>query len=289
MSADATGLPSMTGEPEGAEFELRPFATDAELQECVALQKTVWGESFADVVPAAMLRVVPQVGGVAIGAFTRSGSLAGFIFGISGVRDGRLAHWSDTLAVREEFRRHGLGERLKRRQREMLLPLGVEQVYWTFDPLESKNAYLNFARLGVTARDYHRDYYGDTASLLHEGIGTDRLVARWEITSDRVVGRLAGERFDPPIHALRGIPMANVPRTSGAVVETGEPDLTLDAPRVRIAIPGDIQRLKVDAPEAAAVWRRATRHAFETYLTRGYVATELVREGATSSYILVRA
>ena len=289
MSSDATGMPSMSGEPQGAEFELRPLATDAELQECVALQKAVWGESFADVVPAAMLRVVPQIGGVAIGAFTRSGSLAGFIFGISGIRDGRLAHWSDTLAVREEFRSQGLGERLKRRQREMLLPLGVEQVSWTFDPLESKNAYLNFGRLGVTARDYHRDYYGDTASLLHEGIGTDRLVVSWEIASDRVLGRLAGKRFDPSIHELRGIPVVNAPCAKGAIIETGEPDLTLDAPRVRITIPCDVQRLKGAAPEAAAAWRRATRHAFETYLTRGYIATELVREGQTSSYILARA
>jgi predicted GNAT superfamily acetyltransferase len=277
------------GDLEDGEFELRPMTTDADLQACVALQRTVWGEHFADIVPAGMLRVVQQIGGVAVGAFTHSGTLAGFIFGITGIREGRITHWSDALAVHEQFRSRGLGERLKRRQREMLVTLGVEHSYWTFDPLESRNAYLNFARLGVTAREYHRDYYGDSASRLHQGIGTDRLVVLWEITSDRVARRLAGERFKPAADALRAIPVVNPPRVDGVVMETTTPDLTLDAPRVRIAIPGDIQRLKSAAPDAAVEWRQASRLAFETYFARGYVAVEVVREGPASSYILARA
>lgn len=282
-------MTSDIGDSKGAGFDLRPLTTDADLQECIALQKAVWGEHFAEIVPAALLRVVQQVGGVAIGAFTATGALAGFLFGISGIRDGRLAHWSDTLAVHEHFRNRGLGERLKRYQREMLLPLGVEHVYWTFDPLESKNAYLNFARLGVIAREYHRDYYGETASPLHQGIGTDRLVVVWEIASERVGHRLSEERFDRRAPELSAIPIVNVSHGDDAVVQTGEPALGLDAPRVRIAIPSDIQRLKDAAPEVAAEWRRVTRRAFESYLARGYTATDLVRDGPTSSYILMRA
>src|SRR5687768_13007734 len=98
------------------------------------------------------------------------------------------------LAVRREYRNQGIGEQLKRYQRDFLLARGVHKVYWTFDPLDAKNAYVNFVRLGVTAREYRVDMYGQTDSPLHHGIGTDRLIAIWLIASERVGDRLAGVR-----------------------------------------------------------------------------------------------
>ncbi|HEX5972317.1 MAG TPA: hypothetical protein VFY85_10345 [Gemmatimonadaceae bacterium] len=126
------------------DFELRNLKTGKDFAVAVSLQSEVWGKAFTDAVPAALLRVVGYVGGVAVAAFTADGELAGFVFVVSGVRDGRLVHWSDTLAVRGRYRDRGLGESLKRFQRELLLPLGIERMYWTFDPLESRNAHLNF-------------------------------------------------------------------------------------------------------------------------------------------------
>jgi predicted GNAT superfamily acetyltransferase len=268
----------------GGGFELRPLATTPELHAAVQLQYDVWGESYGDVVHAALLRVVQYVGGVAAGAFAPDGELAGFIFGVSGIRDGRLSHWSDTLAVRERYRNRGLGEELKRHQRDLLLPLGVELVHWTFDPLESRNAHLNIARLGASAGEYHRDFYGASQSRLHEAIGTDRLVARWEIASARVAERLAGA--PEPAAGLAPAPRVNEVRVSESGPRSLEPDLALDAPRVRIAIPADIQRLKERSPELAGEWRRITRTAFERYFARGYSARAFVRGGSCSDYLL---
>src|SRR5690606_17140421 len=141
-------------------FEIRPVRTIEEAQRCVALQKEVWGPSFTEIVPPAILWAAQKLGGVTAAAYDAEGTLAGFVFGITGFEDGRLVHWSDMLAVRPDLRDRGLGARLKRYQRDALLPLGVQTVYWTFDPLESKNAYLNFGRLGIIAREYHRDFYG---------------------------------------------------------------------------------------------------------------------------------
>jgi predicted GNAT superfamily acetyltransferase len=64
---------------------------------------------------------------------------------------------------------------------------------WTFDPLEIKNSYLNFARLGAISRRYERDFYGPSSSPLHGGLPTDRIVAEWWLRSDRVLRVLAGE------------------------------------------------------------------------------------------------
>lgn len=269
-------------------YTLRRVRGMDEIRECVTLQKLAWGPDFGELVPPAILWAAQEVGGVTAGAFDAAGRMAGFVFGMTGVRDGRLAHWSDLLVVRPEIRDRGLGARLKRFQRDELLRLGVGIVYWTFDPLESKNAYLNFNRLGITARDYRRDLYGHTGSPVHEGIGTDRLVAEWEIDSERVHRRLSGEAPAPNAEEIAALPLVNETRRSPVGLESLEPDLSLDADRVRIAIPVDIQRLKTQALDLAADWRARTRAAFEAYLGRGYRVVELVREGERSCYVLER-
>lgn len=267
---------------------MRRLRSPEEFEACVTLQREVWGSSFADVVPSGVLRVVQYVGGVAAGAFTPDGRLVGFVFGVSGIRHRRLSHWSDTLAVHPDFRDRGLGEQLKRYQRRLLLPLGVERVYWTFDPLESKNGYLNFTRLGVVSRDYRRDFYGESSSDLHSLIGTDRLVVSWRIRSRRVRARLAGER-PGAAGALHAIPAINSTVATAGGPESGEPRLDLEAPRVRLVIPADIQAMKSAAPALAVGWRRVTRDALEAYFQRCYVIRELVRDGDRSSYLLDRA
>jgi predicted GNAT superfamily acetyltransferase len=266
------------------EVMIHPLRDAAELHAAVELQKQVWGDDFTEIIPSSVLKVVQQVGGIAIGAFVEN-RLVGLLFGISGTRDGELAHWSDTLAVLPEYRDHGIGRRLKWQQRDRLLPEGVERIHWTFDPLESRNAYVNLVRLGAVAGEYRRDFYGATASILHEGLETDRLVASWEIRSERVALRLAGERGWSETSAERA-PLVNPWRSAGQLPLAGEPDLSLTAPTVRLAIPVDIQELRSCSPEAALDWRRTTRAAFEAYLGRGYAAIDLVRGPECSCYVL---
>lgn len=185
---------------------IRPLASLEEFKECVAIQREVWGAEFSELVPVAMLKASQRVGGIASGAFLGD-KMIGFVYGITGWEDGRPVHWSDMLAVRPSLRSVGLGSRLKWYQREALLPLGVEVMYWTFDPLQAKNAYLNIEKLGVITSEYHPDMYGETDSPLHRGIGTDRFVARWELVSDRVAEKASGA-------PTTGVPTTRAP-TSG--------------------------------------------------------------------------
>lgn len=265
---------------------IRPLAGHEEFAACVALQRETWGETFSEEVPPALLMAAQRLGGVASGAFDRDGRLVGFVFGITGWEDGRPVHWSDMLAVRRERRGRGLGTLLKRHQRERLLPLGVERVYWTFDPLEARNAHINFGRLGVEAREYRRDMYGETASPLH-ALGTDRLVVVWAIASERVARRLEGHETSPTREAVEGAPLVHRPRETPAGLRPGVPAPPPDAPSVRIPVPSDIQSLAAGDAALGREWRAATREAFEEWFGRGYRATELLREPAWASYLLV--
>jgi predicted GNAT superfamily acetyltransferase len=263
---------------------IRPLATFAEREECVKLQEAIWGNGFVDSVPSSILMIAQETGGVASGAF-RGDRLIGFVFGITGIRDGRRIHWSDMLAVLPEYRDQGLGHRLKLHQRELLLGHGVERVLWTFDPLVARNAFLNLRRLGAVARTYKRDLYGRSTSPLHAGIGTDRLLAEWWIGSPRVRQSLAGER--PAPRGLGGV-LLNPPGTAADRARPGE---ELREPRgdaLLIAVPADIQELKTHAPDLALAWRENVRAAFEAAFAAGYQAVDMLRGDAFARYILER-
>jgi predicted GNAT superfamily acetyltransferase len=156
-----------------------------ELRACVALQKEVWNFSDAELVPLRMFVVAEKVGGQVMGAFEGK-EMAGFALSIPGSRSGHLYLHSHMLAVRKQYRNHGLGRRLKLFQREDALQRGIELIEWTFDPLEIKNAYLNIEKLGAITRRYNINQYGITSSPLQGGLPSDRLIAEWWLKSKRV-------------------------------------------------------------------------------------------------------
>jgi predicted GNAT superfamily acetyltransferase len=75
---------------------------------------------------------------------------------------------------------------MKLAQREDMLRRKIRLMEWTFDPLEIKNAHLNFERLGVIVRSYIPNLYGSVSSALQGGLPTDRLIAEWWVESSRV-------------------------------------------------------------------------------------------------------
>src|ERR671914_1083048 len=178
-SAPAASLPP----PAAGALEIRPLRTTDELMACVELQRATWGETFSDLVPASILKVSQRVGGVTAGAFDAAGRLLGFVFGLTGVERGRVVHWSDMLAVREGARDLGLGRMLKEYQRDVVRSMGGTVIYWTYDPLVARNAHLNFNKLGVCVAEYVEDMYGETDSQLHRGLGTDRFVVAWPVST----------------------------------------------------------------------------------------------------------
>jgi predicted GNAT superfamily acetyltransferase len=261
-SQEPTSEPAPITGPDGV--TLRRLETIEEYEDAVALQDEIWGAGFSDRVPAAILRVAQKVGGVSAGAFEESGRMLGFVFGLTGVRDGRLVHWSDMLAVREDARGRHLGDRLKFYQRDLVRALGVNVMFWTFDPLVARNAHFNLNRLGAGIAEYVPNLYGsNTGSVLHGGLPTDRFIAEWDLSKPTTRRDNGAPR---PSAQPSAAPLANL--SSGGLV--GLVDPLPDAPRVRIQIPHDIELVHALGADTALAWRLATRDAFLHYLARGY-------------------
>ena len=267
---------------------IRPLETMEELRACVALQREVWGAAFAECVPVSILKVSQRLGGLAAGAWDEQGRLSGFVFGLTGVVEGRPVHWSDMLAVRRDRRGSGLGLALKLYQREELLGRGVAVCQWTFDPLESRDAHLNLGRLGELVREYRVDMYGESDSPLHRGMATDRFVALWLLDSVRVTARV-GRGEGPPALAERAhLPRAfEVREREGLAVPGDSRRGERDVEAFLVPVPSDIQEVKARDPALALAWREATREVFVGALTRGMQVTELLRGAGPVAHYLV--
>jgi predicted GNAT superfamily acetyltransferase len=270
------------------DFTIRPLESRDDFLQCVALQHETWGADFEECVPPSILQVSQKVGGVSAGAFDGEGRLVGFVFGLSGVRHGRLAHWSDMLAVREELRGRGLGQRLKAYQLSQLLERGIEVAYWTYDPLEAGNANININRLAAFPVEYVPNMYGHVPGKLHAGLDTDRYVVEWWLTDPQVGTALAGsasaEGTDPGAEA----PIVNTEIVEGVPTPR---DLELpDASPVWVEVPWEIQKIKKESMEAAESWRANTRRALMHYHERAYRVTGFQRdtEAQRCFYVLRR-
>ena len=259
-------------------IDVRPLRSMAECQAAAELQREVWGNDYTDVVPATFLHVVDYVGGLAAGAFDPTGQLLGFVFGVSGVRDGELVHWSHMLGVRTEARNLGLGRRLKEYQRDAMRAIGIRRILWTFDPLMAKNAYFNVSRLGASVIAYVPDMYGTTSSPLHLGMPTDRLIACLDTASRAPVAVPMPLELPPMLTAFPRLHDVTVARHA-------QPPAS-----ALIEIPADIVGLLAKSPTGARTWRLAVRDYFQWALANDYVVVGVHREAASnrSFYVLRR-
>ena len=258
---------------ENSTMVIRDIEGGAQLRAVQELQKEVWGVPDLDVVPLSHLIAAKAAGGVLLGAFDHE-NLVGFVYGFVSYEHGRAGHHSQMLAVKPAFRNFNLGHKLKLAQRERVLAQGIDVMTWTFDPLQSLNAYFNFNKLGVLADRYFSNFYGEeAASFLHRN-GTDRLWVTWLLTSRRV-----NERLDGTVHALA---LESVPWLVQLGIDQSPRRKNLadglSRDQAVIEIPADINTLERRSGELACGWREATRWAFTEAIAAGYLVVDFCRQ-----------
>lgn len=268
------------------EIRLEALESWAQMQQVEELQSLVWRGSDLEIVPAHLLLTIAMNGGVLLGAFDGT-RMIGFVLGFVGVDPlspnrvamARLKHASHMLAVHPSYRDRGVGLRLKLAQRRIVLGQGIRLISWTYDPLQSRNAYLNIRRLGALARSYLTDHYGDLQDDLNRGLSTDRFMVEWWITSSRVETRIEGSRKQLDLaHILAaGAVRANSVTLNDRrlPVPDGMQD-GLEGNLVLVEIPSEFDQLREADPELAVQWRSHTRQLFLEAFERGYIITDFV-------------
>ncbi len=258
-------------------------------------QRVIWGiRDDTEVVPLHALLTAQKNGGLVLGAFDGD-KMVGFLFGFLGrTPAGREKHCSHMMGVIPKWRGQGIGEALKRQQREFALEQGLDLVTWTYDPLESRNAYLNISKLGAVCRTYIRNLYGEMQDELNAGLPTDRFQVDWWIRSPRVASRFSQKATSPQPSLeevlSRGAEIVN----EVALDNAGLPETLSWEPHrsatVIIEIPANFQQIKQANIRLARDWRLLTRALFEEYFEDGYVVVDFlseVKEGRRRSFYVL--
>ena len=274
------------------------------------LQRQVWGMEDA-VVPHHLLLTAAHNGGLILGAFDGE-KMIGFVFGFPGLThtpDGmEPKHCSHMLAVLPEYESQGVGYTLKRAQWQMVRRQGLSLITWTYDPLLSRNAHLNIARLGAVCNTYVPNMYGEMRDSLNQGLPSDRLHIDLWVNSLRVENRMSKRprrQLDLAHYLSAGTGIINPTRlgTTGwphppdtpwqpSVIaqEAGAPSPEIpQAALYLLEIPSEFQALKAANPALGLAWRLHVRTLLQDLFARGYLITDFVflrGEHPRSFYVL---
>jgi len=274
------------------DITLRYLETPGDLEAVEALQRLVWTGSETEIVPVSMLLAAIHGGGLAIGAFSErehaSPLLVGVVFGFPGfytTPDGpRLKHCSHILGIHPDYRDQGIGFRLKRAQWQMVRNQGIDRITWTYDPLLSRNAYLNISKLGAVCNTYLPNFYGEMRDGLNTGLASDRFEVDWWVYSRRVERRLSRR-------ARRRLRLDDFLKAEAQIISAFSPlPSDFPSPLLLVEIPTDFQTLRGTQPALAQAWRQHASTIFEGLFTRGYLVTDFIFERAgetpSSFYVL---
>lgn len=212
-------------------IEIRSLDTMEQILEATRVLTEVWGGDSTRM-PPSLLRALAYAGNYAVGLYDGD-RMVGASVAFFAEPGARSIH-SHITGVLAEYRSQGLGRVLKQHQRTWAFARDVGHITWTFDPLVARNAHFNTRVLGARITEYLVDQYGSSDEERSRGAETDRLMTTWALAAPA----------SPP--------------EEDAVVAT-------------VAVPRDIDALRVSDPEEAAQWRYRVRDEFTRLLGQGLV------------------
>ncbi len=173
---------------------------------------------------------------------------------------------SHIAGVSARMRGRSVGFALKLHQRAWALLRGVGEVCWTFDPLVRRNASFNIGKLAAEPTEYLANFYGQMDDGINGSDESDRLLVSWRLNAPDVVAACSSQRR---------IANAAAERAAGAVLaldisSSGRPVAgRTDADTVLVAVPADIEQLRVADGSCAAAWRSSVREVLGGLLADG--------------------
>ncbi|UTX54196.1 GNAT family N-acetyltransferase [Leucobacter aridicollis] len=216
--------------------EMRGTEEEAQVIDLLAL---IWGRTADNpVVPKEIMRVLGKTGNYIAGAFL-DGELVGAALGLHSSPERSTLH-SHITGVVPGLVGKAVGYGIKLHQRAWALDRGIEAIEWTYDPLVSRNASFNFNKLGAVPVEYLENFYGLMSDTINAGDLSDRLLVRWHLLDENVSRLAGGDR-------------------SGSTVPKG----------FAVAIPDDIEGLRVTDPDQARKWRGTIREQLTSHLNNG--------------------
>lgn len=262
-------------------IEIKPLTEIKEFLEAVEVQKKAWNRSDYSLIPPTMFKSFVKNGGCVIGALVKPDEVTEKVIGyaigfLSMNKEGTLFHHSQQVAVLPEYQQLGIACKLKEGQKDYVQSrFNLNIMTWTVDPLLSKNAFLNYHKLGAIGRIYWENYYGTRNDDLNSGLETDRIEVEWF--------------FSEPEQSL----ISQVRKDISADFECFDysesgtyKQIDLTSPYLGVCIPRDLVELKEKNLKLAVTLRLNFRKVAHTLINEGYAIIDIKSKVGPKSILI---
>lgn len=258
------------------DIEVRQLNNIDELKAMQDLERTVWQMSP---MPIHHTYTTLLNGGVILGAYDGE-EMIGFLYSFGGFDGQETYLCSHMLGIAPSYRGRGVGLKMKSKQAEIAKAYGYLKITWTFDPLESINAYLNLQKLGARGVSYSENHYGEMDDQLNQGLPTDRIHVVWDLTSGHKGQDLSFDSRKIVLDVKNNAPVVKEPLTKIRLTEGNA---------LFVAIPNHFQMIKDQDKELALEWRIETRNVFQHLFSHKFEACGVYRnESNQTNYYLFK-
>lgn len=235
-------------------IDVRVITDPDEVGRIIPVIESAWGSDSVGTLIKDTVSAMRYHGGVVIGAY-EGDRMVGMHFSFPGYRKGKVYLYSHMTGVVSDLKYSGIGKMIKMKQREWAIENGYDLIAWTYDPIMSLNANFNIGKLGVIARSYLDNFYGQMNDSINRGFPTDRVVAEWWINKERPEVEGAYDILNP-------------------FSTEYDADLTYDSfergERIGLKIPRDFVEMKKKDRELALKWRHFLRTALHDLFKQDY-------------------
>lgn len=265
-----------------AGIDIRKSSDLQAVRDTVQLLHSIWGPEERELISITTLRALSHSDNYVYGAYV-GGRMVGAIVGFVGWHDDRLQLHSHILGVSPDVQGRHVGYALKQHQRAWCLGKGISTVTWTYDPLVSRNAYFNLAKLGATVTAYYPSFYGAMNDEINGHDDSDRVLIEWALGSPRAAEASTGNAVATPssveLEADGAVTALSVGGDDHPIETAASGDTLL------VGVPRDIVELRKRDPRLGSRWRAASRSVLQGALDDGYVVVAMAQP---SYYVLQR-
>lgn len=269
---------------DAAGVHITELSGPAETRAAAEVLHRIWPNETGMPMPPELLRTFSHTSNYVAGVFL-DGRLVGVAAGFH--TGGQPALHSHIAGVLPAAQGRSAGLALKLHQRAWALHRGIGRISWTFDPLIRRNAHFNLNKLGASVLEYLPDFYGSMTDAVNAGEESDRLLVDWDLTASSSARWAAEAPSAVPVLAIGAdggpvvVQESHFPVRSGQ--QSGFPVPT--EPRLLVAVPEDVEALRVARPDLSGSWRLALRDVLQSALAAGYRIAGVARSG---HYVLER-
>lgn len=248
------------------------LTTRDQLEAMQELERVIW-----DMAPIPLHQTMTSIkhGGLIIGAYEGQ-QLIGFSYGFPGYQSGQSYLCSHMLGIHPDYRSQKIGEKLKLEQQKRALEKGYSHMVWTYDPLESRNGYLNLSKLQAVTFTYLENCYGEMQDGLNAGLPSDRFEVYWPTDAERTLVDSPAPKKLAEIEWQDGLPVL-------CKIQSVSNEASYHVP-----IPKDFQKIKQQNPDLAVDWRLQSRAIFQNLMKYDYCAVELVQGEQYNHYVFIK-